>query len=211
MNSEPREANLGPGDIAFAVAMIVIAALALLAHLGAAGFSCAWDTSECAHSTSKEGVYEGTIRTKEGDLYSSQEFDVEFGSRGDELRFQTDANGRYCIHWADERVTYVRTPAGEPLAANKLGFSGLGRWRDLNGGDPPPGCQESDAGVPWNQADNAESTWQNWLLIILPLAAIAALLAAILARWTPYAARLFAAGGALLAANLVAFVALWLL
>lgn len=212
MHSEEREANLGSGDVAFAIVMAIAAALLGLAHLTFAGLGCFGDTSTCAQSVEKTGVIEGTLLTQNGDLYRSSEFEVEFASRENRspVTFHTDAEGRYCIHWASERsYPSAAAPTGEPLVGNEDGDPELLSWRELNGADPPPGCEEGDAGVPWNRADDAESTWQYWLLIALPLAAIAALAAALIGRRTPYALRLFASGGLLFAANLIVFVVLW--
>jgi hypothetical protein len=210
--SEQPESNLGPGDVVFAIVLIVAAALVGFAHLFFVGFACSGDTSECAQSSKKNGVYEGTLSYPDGRLYRSAEFEVAFASRKNEsdLTFETDAQGHYCIRWANER-TYptATTPAGEPLAGSGTGGPSLGPWDELSFFGAPTDCEEGSGGVPWNRADDAESTWQSRLLILLPLASIAAMIAALLGRRSRYALRLFVAGGTLFAADLLAFVVLW--
>lgn len=205
--------GLSKSHIAAAVLLIFAAAGMALLHSLATSFSCAWDTSNCAHSSEKDGVYEGTLRTLDGDPYRSSEFDVGFGSRpiGDKITFRTDARGRFCIVWSAERVVpSATTPSGYPLVGRDgENIPGLGGFRDLEGRDPPPDCQESDEGIPWNRSDDADSTWQYWLLLLLPLAAIAFLVAAVAMRGSFYASRLLVLGASLLAANLVAGAILW--
>jgi hypothetical protein len=207
------DSNLGAGDVVFAIVLIVAAGLLALAHLTFVGLSCTGDTSECAHSIDKDGFYAGSLRYPDGRPYRSAEFELAFATRDDRphVPFETDAEGRYCVVWANERVyPSASTPSGEELLGNR-GSSSLGPWEELNGRDPPPGCHESNEGVPWNRADDAEQTWQSRLLTFLPLASIAVLLAALAGRRTRYALRLFLAGGLLFAADLVAFVLLWFL
>ncbi|MDQ2631156.1 MAG: hypothetical protein M3Y75_09330 [Actinomycetota bacterium] len=179
--------GLTKGQIAFAILLIVVAALAALAHVFFTGFGCVWDTSTCAESSEKNGVYEGFLRTGSGEPYSSSVFTVGFGSReGDEeVPFRTDEDGHYCIRWAEEDYATVRGPNSESISTPEGGNS-LTSWRDLNGRDPPPDCQESFVGIPWYAAEDAETTWQYWLLVVLPLAAIAVLLAALIGRRSSY-------------------------
>lgn len=205
------ESGLDAGDITFAIVFIVGAVLLGLAHFTFVGFSCFGDTSECAQSVDKDGYYEGTLRYLDGRLYRSAEIEVEFASRRNDsaVSFETDPNGHVCVVWANERVyPKAKTPTGEPLVGSGS-VSELAPWNELNGRDPPPGCQESSKGVPWNQADDAESTWQNWLLILLPLASIGLLAAALAGRRDDRALRFFAAGGLLFGADLIAFLVLW--
>jgi hypothetical protein len=89
------------------------------------------------------------------------------------------------------------------------GLSSLGPWRDLEGRDPPPGCEEGDAGIPWHRASDAKSSWQYWLLLILSIAATLLLGSTSLARHRDYALPLLVGGAALLAASLVAGLLLW--
>ena len=206
---ENLEPGIGSGDVAFAIVMVVAATLLGLAHVIFVGFTCEWDASTCAHSVEKTEALQGTLRTQDGSLYRSAEFEVEFPSREDRssVTFETDERGRYCIWWASERgFGSASTPSGEPLVANEEGGPELPSGQD---GARPADCEEGDAGVPWNHADDAESTWQNWLLILLPIAAITALLLAMAERRQPYALRLFVSGGLLFGANLIAFVVLW--
>lgn len=203
--------------MALAAAMIVMAAALALLQFVAIGLSCAWDTSYCAASVDKNGVYEGTL-TLDGHPYRSSEFEVAFESRRNlpRVSFRTDERGHYCVRWASEAVVpYASTPGGEMLsnqAADVPGepsAEGLGDWRDLEGREPPPGCEEGDAGIPWNRAKDATTTWQYWLLIVLPLAAIVALVSALIAWRRRYARWLVTSGGLLLAVDLIAGAVLW--
>lgn len=199
-------------QIALAALMLVVAASAGVAQWLATNLSCSQDTSYCAYSLEKTGVYEGTLRTYDGRPYRSAEFEVAFESRRDHppISFQTDEAGHYCIRWAPERIApSARTPSGEGLWGRERGFMGLGEWRDLEGRDPPPGCQESDEGIPWNRADDPERTWQYWLLTLLPTTAFFLLLWALIGRRSRRAVLLFASGAGLLALDLVAFSILW--
>lgn len=205
--------GLSKGQIALALALILAAGAFALLHFVATQLTCAWDTSYCAASVEKNGVYEGTL-TLDGHPYRSAEFEVAFTSRRGlpPVAFRTDARGRYCIRWASEAVVpFASTPGGESLAGQMEGTAtvGLEGWRDLEGREPPPGCEEGDAGIPWNRARDATSTWQYWLLIVLPLAAIACLALSLLARRSRYARPLLASGVLLLASDLVAGIVLW--
>jgi hypothetical protein len=201
--------DLTKNQVVLAVLLIPVAALAAFAHVFSVGFACAWDTSTCAESSEKNGVYEGFLRTADGEPYRSSVFTVEFGSRegDDEVPFQTDENGRYCIRWAEEDFATVNSPTGEAIHTQE-GDDYLGSWRDLNGLDPPSGCQESYEGIPWYAAEDAESTWQYWLLIVLPLAAIAALVSALIGRRSRYGLPLLSAGGLLLGMDVLAWLVL---
>lgn len=206
------EPGLGAGEIVFAIILILAAALLALAHLFFVGFACSGDTSECAQSTAKNGYYEGTLRDLDGRPYRSAEFEVSFASRedDDEVTFETDASGHYCIRWANERVyPSARTPSGEPLIGSDTGIPNLAPWNESGLFGAPADCQESGEGIPWNRADDADATWQSWLLTLLPLASIALLLIALLGRRSRHAARLFGGGALLFGADLVAFVVLW--
>lgn len=203
---------MGAGDVVFAIVLIVAAALLGFAHLFFVGFACSGDTSECAQSVEKDGYYAGFLRYPDGRLYRSAEFEVEFASRQGmpALTFETDELGRYCLRWANERV-YPKptTPAGERLVGGDSGIPNLSPWEEAGPFGAPSGCQESSGGIPWNRADDAESTWQSRLLTLLPLASIALLVGALVARRSRYAARLFVGGAVLLGVDLLAFVLLW--
>jgi len=206
------DSGLGAGDVTFAIVFIVGAVLLGMAHFTFVSFSCFGDTSQCAQSTEKNGYYEGTLHYLDGRPYRSAEFEAVFASRGEDnpVTFETDANGYACIYWAEERVyPKARTPSGEPLLGDDPHVSELAPFHELGFFGPPEGCQKSSEGVPWNQADDAESTWQNWLLFLLPLASIGLLAAALVGRRDDRALRFFAAGGLLFGANLIAFVVLW--
>lgn len=189
-----------------AALLIVPAAVIAVLHWGATEFSCSWDTSYCAKTTEKNGVYEGALETREGRPYSSAELEVEFESRRDlpPVSFRTDEAGRYCIQWALERIyPFARTPGGE----EELGS--LSEWRDLEGQIPPPGCEEGDEGIPWNRAEDASSTWQYRLLMVLSLATLLLSAFALFGRRSRYAYSCLAAGAVLLGIDLVVGAALW--
>lgn len=193
--------------------MIVVAVALVLLQVVATGLSCAWDTSYCAASVDKNGVYEGTL-TLDGRPYRSWEFEVGFESRRGlpRVSFWTDEQGRYCIRWASEAVVpYPSTPDGESLRGSKEGAPAvaLSEWRDLEGQEPPPGCEAGDAGIPWNRAKDASSTWQYWLLIALPLTVIACLVSSLLFQRRRHARYLLVSGFLLLGADLIASAILW--
>ncbi len=191
-------------QIVVAVLLILVAVVVGLANIVFTGFACAWDTSTCAESSEKNGVYEGVI----GGISSPSVFMVEFGSRssGDLVPLFTDENGHYCLRWAEEDVATVRSLTGSAISTSQ--GSSLGSWRDLNGSDPPPDCQESFEGIPWRAAEDAETTWQYWLLLVLPAIAIVVLISALIGQRTRYGRGLFAAGCLLVAANCLAFLIL---
>jgi hypothetical protein len=200
--------SLSKKQIAAALLLILAAAAVGLTNLVFTGFACAWDTSTCAKSNEKNGVYEGVMRAATGEPYGFSAFMVEFGSRGgdDLVPVLTDESGRYCIRWAEEDVAAVRSPGGAVISTS--GGSFLGSWRDLNGSDPPPDCQESFEGIPWRAAEDAETTWQYWLLLVLPALAIVVLIAALIGQRTRYGRVLFVTGGLLVATACLAFLLL---
>jgi hypothetical protein len=90
-------------------------AVLLVYHVGGAALACTTDNSDCARSRNKNGVYRGTLVGPGGRAYTSTRFSVAFHSRqSSDPRyvegFSTDASGRYCIMWAEERVTPVCAP-----------------------------------------------------------------------------------------------------
>src|SRR4051794_34096168 len=114
-------------------------------HWGTASLGCAFDTSNCAYTHEKNGVYEGVLRHR-GRALENRRFSVAFESRSGEddvAGFRTDADGRYCIVWADERITPFASTAGAADIA-------LRGWRETS--DPGPRCQTADEGIPWNRS-----------------------------------------------------------
>jgi hypothetical protein len=205
--------GLPKGQIALAILMILAAAVLALLQFVATGLTCAWDTSYCAASVDKNGVYEGTLLFGNRP-YRSSEFEVAFTSRRDrpKVSFRTDERGHFCVRWASESIVpYASTPDGESLTSRDDGsvVNGLSGWRDLEGREPPPGCEAGDAGIPWNRAEDATSTWQYWLLIVLPLAAIACLVLSLVAPRSRYARPLVGSGALLLVTDLIAGLVLW--
>lgn len=207
--------GLTRNQIILAALLIAAAGAAAFLHVVATGLACAWDTSYCAHSVDRSGVYEGTLRTLDGEIHRSAPFAVSFESRRDlsAVSFKTDERGRFCIVWARESIyPLAYTPAGEHLSGRSGGegaIPGITEWRDLEGRDPPAGCQEADEGIPWNRAEDATSTWQYLLLVLLPAAAALLLALALVGRRRPRARSLLAGGALLLGVDLVAGAILW--
>jgi hypothetical protein len=111
--------------------------------LGAVSACGGWggDTSSCAYSRAKNGTYQGVLVAPTGAPLRNFAFAVSFDSRRhSSLRsvhgFTTDAQGGYCIVWADEhRVPYIDS-VGDVRAL----------WQPLNGRHPPPGCRSGNQG-----------------------------------------------------------------
>jgi hypothetical protein len=154
------------------VAFVVTAALLMLGFDAfRATYACSLDTSYCAETTDRNGLYTGTLRDPEGRPAANTEFEVHFASRGldrPRVRFKTDARGRYCILWPKEDVF----PSSQ-VAENRS--VSLNNWSPLENMAPPKGCQEGDAGVPWQRADDLASSWQFLTLVALPALALALL------------------------------------
>ena len=123
------------------------------------------DTSYCAESRAKNGLYRGVLTDRRDRTVTSAPFTVAFESRRDErdvAGFSTDAQGRYCIVWAEERITPLAHVDGSQPRIEAP-------WRPLNGARPPHGCQAGDGGIPWNRADDLGSSVQ---FLALPAIAI---------------------------------------
>jgi hypothetical protein len=217
---------------------MLVAAAALLVHLFGLATACSFDTSYCAQSSEKNGSYAGHMfnsplvadpsgRYEHGitpgdrlplEPYANQTFYVRFESRDREglslVPFHTDAAGNFCVSWANERITPsvedgnglpLRTRSTLPVGETGLDLGGLRYWQPGH----PPGCEESDEGIPWNRADGLGSSWRSWLLIILPVAAIGLLLASIARRRDASARSLHLAGLAVTAASALSLLVLW--
>jgi hypothetical protein len=140
------------------VIALMWAVLVLLVHWAAAGLACGWDTSNCATSHDKNGLYQGVLDERRGEPFTNTPFTVAFESRRhahprEVAGFSTDAEGRYCIVWAQERITPFAHVADltRPIR---------GARQPLNGTDPPPGCQTGDQAIPWNRADDLRRSLQ---------------------------------------------------
>jgi hypothetical protein len=151
----------------------------LLAHWTIAGLACASDTSDCAKSRGKNGVYTGVLRDDHGRPLRNRSFSVAFASRRglDPVSgFHTDAKGRYCIVWASERIVpFVSVDDG---SSAPRGIDG--DWRPLAGARPPAGCEAGDAGIPWPRADDATTSWQFRTVPAVVAVAVGLLLVALL-------------------------------
>ena len=147
-----------------------------LPHWVASAFSCGFDTSYCAESRHKNGLYRGVLVDQQGRRLTNMPFSVDFetrrGREGPSLvdGFATDGFGNYCVVWARERII-PRAYVDERYVA---GIDG--RWEPLNGSGPPRGCQEGDEGIPWNRADDRASSPQFISVFVLTLTSIALLL-----------------------------------
>jgi hypothetical protein len=200
-----------------AVLLIVIAGLMLLANAFRASFACSTDSSTCARSTEKNGVYETTLVDQAGTPYRSREFLVEFRAlrSGDRVAFRTDRSGHVCIQWASESsYPLLLTAGGDELYARYVGgqyqepVSSLREWQDLEGREPPPGCQQGDRGIPWYRAEGATGSWQYLLLQALPAAAILALLLALVGHGLLWSRRVWMLGALLLASEAIVWLIL---
>lgn len=114
-------------------------------------------------------MYEGVLSDR-GRLLDRRRFSVEFESRGGKppvAGFRTDGDGRYCIVWAQERITPFASTAG-------AGSIALCDWRQTS--EPPPRCQAADEGIPWNRSDDRMSRPQFIVPVMLGAAAAVLLL-----------------------------------
>ncbi len=190
------------------LAALVWCALVLFVHWAASAFACGWDTSYCANSRDKNGLYTGVLVDRQGRRLTETSFSVLFESRRDaDPRdvdgFSTDARGRYCIVWAQESVTPFARVDGYETSIDVP-------WEPLNGDDAPPGCQAGDNGIPWNRADDLKTSAQ---FIALPALAgpamILLLVGLVVGARRPAWPR--TAGLALTAASTLLAAVLWLL
>ena len=202
-----RRFAIGVGASVFAVAWSVFA---LLAHWMLGFLSCGLDTSYCAHSREKNGIYAGVLRDRRGDPVTDSRFRVTFESRhrsrpGPVGGFSTDRTGHYCIVWASERIT--------PFFEADDGARGAieDPWRPLNGAAPPRGCQPGDQGIPWNRADDLERSPQFVSVAAIGFASIALLLVGLVRNRARFAGRVRALGVALAVAMTIVGAVLWFL
>jgi hypothetical protein len=162
------------------VATVVIAvALMLLFDASRAATACSQDTSYCAATTERNGIYTGTLSGSDGRPAANTHFEVLFASRGLErprVRFTSDARGRYCILWPEEQVF----PSSDATQQHRV--ANVGAWLPLDDRPPPRGCQVGNEGVPWQRAEDLASSWQFFMLVGLPALALA-LLGAGAANW----------------------------
>jgi hypothetical protein len=136
---------------AICAAGLVWCAVVVAFHWLAGSLACALDTSYCAFSHEKDGVYAGILRDADGHKLPNREFSVAFESRRDMGRvggFSTDRDARYCIVWANERITPFASAGGGPSIAIR------DSWRRTRDSARPAGCQSGDEGIPWNRADD---------------------------------------------------------
>jgi len=194
------------------LAGLVWGAVVLVVHLAGGALVCnprTTENSSCAHSHAKNGIYQGVLGagSSQGRARASTAFTVHFSSRRDAHRdvsgFTTDAQGGYCIVWAEERSTPVAS-YDDTVASIKAD------WRPLAGAKPPTGCQAGDRGIPWNRADDLRHTPQYVAGLILTLAGMALLLLALVLRNAPSAWWLRTAGLSVTAASTLLVALLWL-
>jgi hypothetical protein len=186
---------------------VVWCGLVLLFHFAAGAFQCGLDTSNCAVSASKNGIYQGVLIDEEYRTWADTSFSVAFASRRSSRPvggFATDAHGEYCIVWAHERIT--------PRAHVEDGGPSIqvdAPWRPLNGADPPPGCDAGDEGIPWNRGDDLQNTPQFFSVPVVIVPAAALLLLALLIRRTPWTSLCRRGGLALTAVGTLLTAILW--
>jgi hypothetical protein len=188
------------------LAALVWCGVVLLFHWAAGAFACGWDTSYCAQSRDKDGLYRGVLVDRQGRTVTNTPFTVGFESRrnaepGEVGGFSTDSAGRFCILWAQERITPSISLDGAPEGS-------IQGWEPLNGSDPPLGCQAGDEGIPWNRADDLKTSPQFMSVPALAVPAAALLLVALLGGRTG-TQRLRQAGFALTFASTLLAVILW--
>ena len=186
---------------------LVWCGIVLLLHWAFSAFACAWDTSNCALSRDKNGVYQGVLVDLQGRPIRNADFTVSFESRRSAhprrvSGYSTDAQGRYCLIWSQERII--------PFAYyNGSGTSIRGSWQPLDGASPPARCQAGDQGIPWRRADDLRSSVQFVAVPALVIPGSVLLLAGLLLGGAPSAARVRTCGFVLTAAGTVLAVLVW--
>jgi hypothetical protein len=187
------------------------ALLLLLFNWAAASLVCSQDTSYCAESTEKDGIYRGELINSDGSPAANREFTVSFQSREYEpdLAFTTDANGAFCIRWAQESITPHVQEADLLIAdpSSEYPDSRITDFKESTAG--PPDCQSSDARIPWHNAENLKSSWQYVLMMGLAAGAALLFLLALLRAREPSSATVARIGGALLGGAILATVLGW--
>jgi hypothetical protein len=179
----------------------------LAAHWFAGTTACAWDTSYCALSHHKNGVYRGVLADPMGGAPPNASFTVTFESRRDaDPRdvggFSTDTHGSYCIVWALERITPFAHIGGADRRID-------GHWQPLRGVKPAPSCQRGDQGIPWNRGSDLKSSPQFASVFAVALPTMGLLL---IGLWVPrgrVALLVCAAGLALTVATTLLAAILW--
>jgi hypothetical protein len=181
----------------------------LLFHWVAGAFACGFDTSYCAYSHDKNGIYQGVLVDRRGRTLTDTTFTVAFESRRrahprDVSGFSTDAQGRYCIVWAQERDTpFAQFDSSETTIEQP--------WRALNGAQPPPGCQSGDQRIPWNRANDLTSSAQFLAVPAIVVPGAVLLLVAVALGAAPSGRRARSAGLLLSAASTALTALLWLM
>jgi hypothetical protein len=148
--------------IGVCVAALLWSGLLLLVHVFFGGIACGFDTSNCARSRDKDTIYQGVLTDPQGHTYTGA-FTVRFASRQNSREvggFSTDPQGHYCVAWASERVVPFALIDGTEAPLRML---------DKPGAPVPPGCQQGDAGVPWNRSDALSSSPQYLALLFTTL------------------------------------------
>jgi hypothetical protein len=150
-------------DGAVLVAAFLIALVAVLAHLLAAGLRCG-ETSGCARSTDKDGYYAGTlIDERSGRVVSDALVPVYFSSIEKVAgRIHTDGRGRFCVRWAEESVYPDAHLGGRSLNMRV-------DWQSSSDAEPA-GCESLKAEIPW---DRARGLAGRWPAIVIPIFVIA--------------------------------------
>lgn len=186
------------------VGCIVVLFVRGLAAASACGGWGGGDTTTCAYSRAKNGTYQGRLLTASGARLRNYAFSVSFPSRRSSRPasvhgFSTDAQGGYCILWAQEH--------GQPYV-DSIGKA-LALWQPLNGGRAPPGCQSGEEGIPWNQAEDLQGSPQYFAVFWILVPAIVLLLAALIIGTVPAARWPRAIGFALAAVGTALAIAFW--
>lgn len=209
------EGGLTARGFTVAVAGLVAALFLIGFDYAVSAFSCSLDTSYCAKSRKKNGIYTGTLLTTDREPAANVQFTVSFESRAgeDPVAFRTGDDGSFCIRWAEESVTPSIEQSGLILQGSEVAQDR--RLTDFQtveegGGGPLPGCQEGDAGIPWNRADDLRSSWQFALMVGLAAAAGLIFLLALLRSGMRTSIGVLRVGLALLGAAVVATAAGWI-
>lgn len=182
-------------------------------HVVLAGAACTGgDFPVCVKDNQRDYLYRGVLVGRDGQPLPDTRFSVRFSSRfssAPTAGFATDSHGSFCIRWAEEEAAptfYVgnRVMTAVPTSGHderQLVFP------PRVSGPSPPGCQSSDAGIPWYHTSDPISTPESLSVIVLGLLGAGLLLAGLLLGVRVVGARLRLAGvGLTLATTAVAGV-----
>ena len=183
--------------------------LLLALHVVLGGAACTYgDSPVCVQNDQKDFLYRGALVGTGAKRLPDTRFSVRFASRLSNppiSGFVTDSHGRFCIRWAEEDGG-PRFYVGNELVATipeNLFFP------PKISGPSPPGCQSSDAAIPWYHTSDPTGTPAFLSVTVLGLLSAGLLLAGLLLGARLVGARLRVAGVGLTLATTAIAAFVW--